>query len=95
MNIERAHVILGHLNEDTTQKTAAALNMQITREALKICEPCAVAKARQMNVNSKSKGSKAEKFNGRVYHNIVIMKECNDDKKLGRKLLGMSVPKKW
>jgi hypothetical protein len=85
MNIERAHAILGHSNEDTTQKMAVALNMQFTRGSLKRCEPCAVAKARQMNVNSKSKGSKAEKFNGRVYHDIAIVKESNNDKKLGRK----------
>jgi hypothetical protein len=85
MNIEIAHAILGNSNEDTTPKMAAALNMQITRGSLKTCEPCAVAKVRQMNVNSKSKGSKAEKFNGRVYHDIAIVKESDDDKKLGRK----------
>jgi hypothetical protein len=53
MNIERAHAILGHSNEDTTQKTAAVLNKQITRGSLKTCEPCAVEKVRQMNVNQK------------------------------------------
>jgi hypothetical protein len=63
----------------------AALNMQITRGSLKMCEPCAVAKARQMNVSSKSEGSKTEKFNGCMYHDIVIVKESNNDKKLGRK----------
>ncbi len=85
MNIERTHAILGHSNEDTTQKTAVALNMQITRGSLKTCEPCAVAKARQMNVNSKSKRKKAEKFNERVYHDIAIVKKSNNDKKLGCK----------
>jgi hypothetical protein len=63
MNIKRVHAILGHSNEDTPGKTVAALNMQITRNALKTCEPCAVAKARQRNVNSKTKGSKTETFN--------------------------------
>jgi hypothetical protein len=38
-----------------------------------------------MNVNSKSKGSKAEKFNGRMYHDIAFVNESNDDKKLGLK----------
>jgi hypothetical protein len=38
--------------------------MQIMRGALKTCEPCAVVKVRQSNVNSKSEGSKAESFNG-------------------------------
>jgi hypothetical protein len=95
MNIERAHAILGHSNEDMTQKTAAALNMQITRGALKTCELCAVAKARPTNKNSKSKGSKAKTFNRQVYHNIAIVKESNNDKKRGCKSFGMSVPKKW
>jgi hypothetical protein len=35
MNIERAHAILGHSNEDTTRKMAVGLNMQITRGSLK------------------------------------------------------------
>jgi hypothetical protein len=64
---------------------AVVLNMQITRGSLKTCKPCAVSKARQMNVNSKSEGTKAEKFNGHVYHDIAIVKESNDDKKLGHK----------
>jgi hypothetical protein len=46
MNIERSLAILGHSNEDTTQKMAAALNMQITKGSLKTCEPCAVEKVR-------------------------------------------------
>jgi hypothetical protein len=65
MNIERLHAILEHSNEDTTLKMAAVLNMQITRGSLKR-EPCAVAKLRQMNVNSKNEGSKAEKFDGHI-----------------------------
>jgi hypothetical protein len=87
INIKRAHAILRHSNEDVSQKTATALNMQITRGALKTCEPCAVAKVRQRHVYSKSEGSKAETFNGRVYHNIAIVKESNDNKKLGRKTI--------
>ncbi len=59
--------------------------MQITRGLLKTCEPCAVAKAKQMNVNNESEGTKAEKFNGRIYHDIAIVKESENDKKLGRK----------
>jgi hypothetical protein len=85
MNIEQAHAILGHSSEDITCKTAVALNIQITRGSLKTCEPCAIAKAKQMNVNSESEGAKAETFNGRVFHDIAIVKESKDDKKLGRK----------
>jgi hypothetical protein len=59
--------------------------MQITRGLLKTCEPCAVAKAKQMNVNNESEGVKADKFNGRVYHDIATVKENDNDVKLGRK----------
>ena len=85
LNIVQAHAILGHSNENTTRKTAGALDIQITRGSLKTCEPCAVVKAKQMNVNSKSKGTKADKFNGRVYHDIATVKETDNDKKLGCK----------
>ena len=85
LNIDQAHAILRHANEDTTRKTAAALNMQITRGLLKTCEPCAIVKAKQMNVNNESEGIKADKFNGRVYHDIAMVKETDDDVKLGRK----------
>ena len=62
-----------------------ALDIQITRGLLRTCEPCAVAKAKQMNVNNESEGVKADKFNGRVYHDIATVKKTDDDKKLGRK----------
>ena len=74
-----------HSNENTTPKTAAALDIQINRGSLKTYEPCAVEKAKQMNVNNESEGTKADKFNGRVYHAITTVNETDDDKKLGGK----------
>ncbi len=59
--------------------------MQITRGLLKTCEPCTVAKAKQMNVNNESEGVKADKFNGRVYHDIAMVKDTDNDVKLGCK----------
>ncbi len=64
MNIEQAHAILGHSSEDTTRRMAAVLNMLITRGTLKTCKSCAISKAKQKNLNYKSKGAKADKFNG-------------------------------
>ncbi len=61
------------------------LSMLITRGALMTCQSCAIAKARQKNPNNKSEGTKAEKFNGQVYHNITTIKESNKDKSLGCK----------
>jgi hypothetical protein len=64
MHISRAHAILGHASEDATRKMAAALNMLITQGGLKTCEPCAIAKAKQMNVANESEREKAQGFNG-------------------------------
>jgi hypothetical protein len=36
-------------------------------------------------VNDVSKGKKAVKYNGRVYHDIATVKESEKDKALGRK----------
>jgi hypothetical protein len=85
MNIKQAHAILGHSSEDIMQQITAALDMQITRGTPKTCEPCAIAKAKQKNLNNKSERVKADKFNGWVYHNIATEKESNKDKKLGCK----------
>ena len=85
MSIERAHAILGHLREEKTGQTAAALGICITRGALKTCESCAIAKAKQKNVNDESEGEKAVKYNRRVYHDIVTVKESENGKSLGRK----------
>jgi hypothetical protein len=85
MSIEQAHAILGHSSEDAARWTAAALSMLITRGALKTCETCAIAKARQKILNYESEGAKADKFNGQVYHDITTIKESNKDKSLGCK----------
>ncbi len=85
MSIKQAHAILGHSSEGKTRQTAAALVIIIARGALKTCESCALAKAKQKNVNDVSEGEKAVKYNGRVYHDIATIKESDEDKALGRK----------
>ncbi len=85
MSIEQAHAILGHSSKDAMRQTAAALSMLVTRGALKTYKSCAIAKARQKNLNNESGGAKADKFNGQVYCNIATIKESNEDKSLGCK----------
>jgi hypothetical protein len=65
MHIGRAHAILG---EDATRRMAAALNMLIMQGGLKTCEPCAIAKAKQMKVANESEGEKAQVFNEQLFH---------------------------
>ena len=50
LNINRAHCLLGHRNEDSVRKTAKELGWILTRGTLKPCEHCAQSKARQKNV---------------------------------------------
>jgi hypothetical protein len=85
MSIKRAHAILRHSSE--RRQTAASLGILIARGALKTCESCAIAKAKQKNVNDVSEGKKAVKYNGRVYHDIATVKESEEDKALGRKMV--------
>jgi hypothetical protein len=73
MSIDLAHAILGHSSEGKTQETAAALCNLITRGALKTCESCAISEVRQKNMNEESAGVKADKYNGRVYHDIATV----------------------
>ncbi len=63
-------------------QTATVLDMHITRGTLKTCELCAIAKAKQINLNHKHEGVNSEKFNRQVYHNIATVEESNEDKKL-------------
>ncbi len=61
--------------------------MLITRGALKTCKSCAIAKAKQKNMNNESKGEKTNKYNGRVYHDIATVKESENDKSLSQRMV--------
>ena len=50
MNINIAHCLLGHRNEDSIRKTAKQMGWELTRGSLKPCEHCAKSKAKQKNV---------------------------------------------
>ena len=55
------------------------------RGALKTFKSCAIVKVKKKNVNDVSKGKKAVKYKGRVYHDIATVKESKEDKALGQK----------
>ena len=50
VNINMAHCLLGHRNEDSMHKTAKDLGWVLTRGTLMSCEHCARSKAKQKNV---------------------------------------------
>ena len=68
MNVKRAHMLLGHCNEEATRKIAAHLGWEITRGTLRPCKDCAMAKARQAPVPKETAGDKAKEANERWYH---------------------------
>jgi hypothetical protein len=68
MGIERAHSLLGHINEDATRRTAHQLGWTLTRGSSKPCEHCAQAKAKQKNVN---KGAVIQRRRSRVAESML------------------------
>ena len=49
LNINMAHCLLGHRNEDSVLKTARELGWTLTRGTLKPCRHCTQSKGRQKN----------------------------------------------
>ena len=66
-NINIAHCLLGHRNEDSVRKTARELGWVLTRGTLKPCKHCARSKANQKNVQKESGAPKSEVPGQRLY----------------------------
>jgi hypothetical protein len=50
IDINKFHEMIGHCGSDRLKRTAAIHGLRLKGD-LKVCEDCAVAKARQKNVN--------------------------------------------
>ena len=80
MNINKAHALLGHGDDNSTRQTAKALGWVITPGAMAPCEHCAKAKAKQKNVVKSSKSeSKATKPGERVYLDLSKVTVAGDN----------------
>ena len=102
MNIQKAHELLGHGDEESTRKTAQELGWILTRGTLKPCLYCAKAKAKQKNVCKESTAPKAEVPGGRVYLDLskVTISKSDDTefeltKKLWKIVMDEATGKKW
>jgi hypothetical protein len=60
LNVKKAHALLGHQSEAITRQICNTLGWTLARGSLGVCEPCALAKAKQKNVPNELK-SYAEK----------------------------------
>jgi hypothetical protein len=58
INLNKFHEIIGHCGVDSFKETANTHGLKVKGE-FKACEDCAVAKARQRNVNKDWKGEKS------------------------------------
>ena len=67
LNINMAHCLLGHWNEDSVQKTARELGWVMMHGTLKPCKHCARLKAKQKNVRKESAALKADVPRHRLY----------------------------
>jgi hypothetical protein len=67
VNINMAHCLLGHQNEDSMHETAKELGWVLTCGTLTPCEYCARSKAKQKNVQKESITPKADVPGHRLY----------------------------
>jgi hypothetical protein len=102
LNINMAHSLLGHRNEDSVRKTARELGWFISRGTLKPCEHCAQSKARQKNVRKESNTPKTDVPGHRIYldlSKITIKTEASSDTTINRDnwkvLVCEATGKKW
>ncbi len=74
MSPYKAHCLFGHQNENRTQEIAKALGIALTNEPMEVCEPCAIAKAKQKNTAHDSRGrGKSTTYNEKVYSDLSFV----------------------
>ena len=74
MSIDKAHQLLGHMNEEATRAMASRLGWHISIVKMKPCKHCFTTKAKQKNVKKDASAKKAERTNERWSHNIATIK---------------------
>ena len=102
MNIQKAHRLLGHGDEESMRKTAQELGWILTHGTLKPCLYCAKAKAKQKNVCKESTAPKAKVPGGRVYldlSKVTVSKSDDSEFELTNKwwkiVMDKTTGKKW
>ena len=73
MSIDKYHQLLGHSNEEATREMASRLGWHILIGTMQPCKHCAIAEAKQKNVNNDASSKKAERPNERWSHNIATI----------------------
>ena len=80
VNINKAHELLGHGDEESTRASARVLGWTITRGTLKPCAHCAKAKARHKDTKKKSdSANKATEPGERMFLDLSKVTVSRDD----------------
>ncbi len=102
MNIQEAHELLGHDDEESTRKTALELSWILSQGMLKPCLHCAKAKAKQKNVCKESTAPKTDVPGGRAnldLSKVTVTKTDDSEFKLTNKwwkiVINECTGKKW
>ena len=75
ISADEAHRLLGHMGPDATRAVAAHLGWKIKPGKQTTCEACALAKAKQKNINKEvDAAKKASAPNGRWYSDLSLIK---------------------
>jgi hypothetical protein len=84
MLIEKAHDMMGHINEKAVRKTALALGWELTKVTLSVCEPCTEAKAKQKNLprHPGDTPPSSTKDKSRIYLDIANIKKTKNGPKV-------------
>ena len=87
INPDKAHDILGHMDENRTRQAAKHLGWTITRGNMN-CESCPIAKAKQKNVPKETANAQATKQGERVYLDMFSVKQPKEGPKVNTKNQG-------
>eukprot|EP00957_Ditylum_brightwellii_P132373 10094246-Ditylum_brightwellii.AAC.1 len=82
LNINKAHGLLGHADEERCRAAAKNLGWVITCGKLNACELCAVGKAHQKNVPKESEHSKSTDPGKCIFLDISTIKQKKDGPKV-------------
>jgi hypothetical protein len=82
MAVEKAHDMLGHINEKDVQKTAITLGWELTCGTLGVREPCTEAKAKQKHLPRHPDASPSTKDEKRIYLDIAMIKKTKKGPKV-------------
>ena len=77
MNINRAHELFGHCDENTTRKMASAMGVRLVRGCMTPYEACGLAKAKQ-KTSQKSVVISKQKFRTKEYFWISLALPCQN-----------------